>query len=131
MTQIQQFLRAIAFSSPWQQEQLLQRVPMHKRAQVLMRAQQLRQQVQQQQQQNVGRMRIGQSQDGMGMGQNQPGMNALPGQQQQHQMGDAGNMTSASSSVGSMQQRGSGGGVTVTAFGGQVTECVIVGGVCR
>ena len=87
----------------------------------------VQQQQQQQQQQNVGGMGIGQGQGGMGMGQNQPGMNVLPGQQQQpqqqqqqHQMGGVGNVASASSSMGSIQQGG--GGVTVTAFGGQVMK---------
>ena len=63
-------------------------------------------QQQAQQQPNVGGMGIGQGQGGMGMGQNQPGMNVLPGQQQQqqHQMGGPGNV--ASSSVGSVQQGG-------------------------
>ena len=51
MVQLQQFIRSLAFANPQQQEQLLQRVPMQKRAQVLMRAQQIRQQHQQQQQQ--------------------------------------------------------------------------------
>ena len=149
MAQVQQFIRSLAFANPQQQEQLLQRVPIQKRGQVLMRAQQIRQQMQQQQQQqNVGGMGIGQSQGGMGMGhqpglnvlpnlqqqqnisgmgQSQPGMNVLPGQQpqQQHQMGSPGNM--ASFSVGSVQQVG--GGVTVTTSGGQVKEFMIVDGV--
>lgn len=51
MAQVQQFIRSLAIANPQQQEQLLQRVPMQKRAQVLMRAQQIRQQMQQQQQQ--------------------------------------------------------------------------------
>ena len=88
MAQVQQFLHSLAFAigNLQQQEQLLQRVPPQKRAQVLLRAQQIRQQMQQQQQQqqqqNVGEMGIGQSQDGMGMG-HQPGLNVLPSQQQQ------------------------------------------------
>ena len=51
MVQIQQFIRTLAFANPQQQEQLMQRVPVQKRAQVLMRVQQFRQQMQQQQQQ--------------------------------------------------------------------------------
>ena len=51
MAQIQQFIRSLATANPQQQEQLLQRVPLQKRAQVLMRARQIRQQMQQQQQQ--------------------------------------------------------------------------------
>ena len=51
MAQIRQFIRSLAFADPQQQEQLLQRVPVQKRAQVLMKAQQIRQQMQQQQQQ--------------------------------------------------------------------------------
>ena len=54
MAQIQQFIRSLATANPQQQEQLLQRVPLQKRAQVLMRAQQIRQQMQQQQQQQQG-----------------------------------------------------------------------------
>ena len=142
MAQVRQFMRSLAFANPQQQEQLLQRVPPQKRAQVMMRALQIRQQMQQQQQQqNIGGIRIGQSQGGIGMGhqpglnvlpnlqqqqniggmgQSQPGMNVLPGQQlqQQHQMGGPGNV--ASSSVGSVQQGG--GRVTVTASRGQVKE---------
>ena len=51
MAQIQQFIRSLATANPQQQEQLLQRVPLQKRVQVLMRAPQIRQQMQQQQQQ--------------------------------------------------------------------------------
>ena len=51
MAQIQQFIHSLATDNPQQQEQLLQRVPLQKRAQVLIRAQQIRQQMQQQQQQ--------------------------------------------------------------------------------
>ena len=51
MAQVQQFIRSLAFANPQQQEQLLQRVPLQKRGQVLMRAQQIRQQMQQQQHQ--------------------------------------------------------------------------------
>ena len=51
MAQIQQFIRSLATASPQQQEQLLQQVPLQKRAQVLMKAQQIRQLMQQQQQQ--------------------------------------------------------------------------------
>ena len=53
MAEVRRFIHSLAFANPQQQEQLLQRVPMSHRAQVLMRAQQIRQQSQQQQQQTV------------------------------------------------------------------------------
>ena len=137
MAQVQQFIRSLAFANPRQQEQLLQRVPPQRRAQVLMRAQQIRQQEQQQQhqQQNVGGMGIGQGQGGMG--QSLPGMNVLPGQQ------PMASMAASASPVSGMQQPpislsttptaqviassisgggnvGQGGGVTMTTQGGGV-----------
>ena len=48
---VTQFIRNLAFATPQQQEQMLQRVSMMKRPQILLRAQQMRQQIQQQQQQ--------------------------------------------------------------------------------
>ena len=89
MAQIQQFIRSLATANPQQREQLLQRVPLQKRAQVLMRAQQIRQQLQQQQQQQQqlgDRTGSVPGQSGVGMGQNQPGMNVLPDQQRQQQL---------------------------------------------
>ena len=87
MAQVQQFIRSLAFTNPQQQEQLLQQVPPQKRAEMLTRALQFRQQMQWQQ--NVGGMGIGQSQDGMGMG-HQSGRNVLPDQQQQQNVGGMG-----------------------------------------
>ena len=51
MAQVTQFIRNLAFATPQQQEQLLQKVPLVKRHPIMLRAQQMRQQIQQQQQQ--------------------------------------------------------------------------------
>ena len=87
MAQIQQFIRSLATANPQQQEQLL-RVPPQKRAQVLIRAQQIRQQMQQQQQQqqqgyNPGGGMMGVQPSTGPIGLQQPGSH--PTQQQQQQ----------------------------------------------
>ena len=98
MAQIQQFIRSLARANPQQEEQLLQRVPLQKRAMVLMRAQQIRQQIrqqmqqqqQQQQQQGYNPAAGGRGMTGMqlssgAIGLQQPGSHPAQQQQQQQQ----------------------------------------------